>query len=29
VYAADQSDIENPRPYQRFWFYVPSANSPP
>ncbi|CAN9116231.1 unnamed protein product [Alternaria alternata] len=25
VYAADQSDIENPRPYQRFWFYVPSA----
>jgi hypothetical protein len=29
VYAADQGDIENPRPYQRFWFYVPSANSPP
>ncbi|KAL1798194.1 hypothetical protein ACET3X_002231 [Alternaria dauci] len=25
VYAADQSDIENPRPYQRFWFFVPSA----
>ena len=25
VYAADQSDIENPRPYQRFWFFVPST----
>ncbi|KAG9194358.1 hypothetical protein G6011_04393 [Alternaria panax] len=25
VYAADQRDIENPRPHQRFWFFVPNA----
>ncbi|RMZ74529.1 ase inhibitor propeptide [Pyrenophora seminiperda CCB06] len=25
VYAADQMDIERPRPNQRFWWFVPSA----
>jgi hypothetical protein len=25
VYPADQSDIENPRRGQRFWWFVPSA----